>query len=408
MKNAINAFASLLKKDLCLYGRKILSTLLLLLLLIAGCVTALLSVMGSAIEERDKVDLVLVDKDASSLSKMAINVVKGSDAVGEMFNVESLDTTQEALAGMKDGTYDGAIIFEEDYLSTILDGDSSAVRILLSDSLSASALTILHFAKTGEKLIRVAEYGVMSAQKPLYENYDRSTAYSMLSDMEIKYAFRLLSLPETAFEHTQTAYANSSVGLVEYYILAFLVFLLIVLEVVFFPFTSCDCAPAMLRRIKSYSICNAVIIAEKAFIPFIIRSSMLLFATTAINYFINVDISTASIAYALICIALLSLMMSSLSILLSQTPLGIAMIFALSAVGLFMCGGLIPISMLPYEIISAGGFTPSGLCTKLLSPLLYGTASPISAVIMALMCFILMLAANMFMRRIAKQGGGVA
>lgn len=401
----MKAFTAMLKKDMRLYGRRMLSMLILMIFLIAGCAAALLAAIGSAAAEREKTALGLVDNDASTLSKMAINVVKSSDAVGDMFTVDDLESAEEAIAKLKEGKLDGAIIFSEDYLSDILDGDSSAVRIVLSDSLSDSAQTILHFAKTGEKLIKVAEYGVMSAWRPLQDNYPYKEASRMLNEMEVKYALRLLSLPEDAFEYEELPFADSSVGLVEYYLLSFTVFLLIIIEVIFFPYTAGDCAPSLLRRIKSYGIGNTVIIIEKAVLPFIIRALLFCGIIALISSFTYVEIGVMSVCLALFCLILLSLIMSSLSVLLSQTPLGLAMIFALASAGLLLSGGLIPVSMLPHSVTAIGSFTPSGLALNMLSPLLFGSVGASELAIMTIMCALLIFAASMFIRRITERGG---
>ena len=52
----------------------------------------------------------------------------------------------------------------------------------------------------------------------------------------------------------------------EYYILAFTVFMLTVLEVIFFPFTASDLSQNMLRRIKSYKISTPLLLFEKSVI----------------------------------------------------------------------------------------------------------------------------------------------
>ena len=120
-------------------------------LLLCGCAAALSAVLGSALQEPEKVRLALVDKDGSALSRTAISAIAGSEDVAAMFAVENCDDAETVQAGMASGTYDAAILFEENYLSRILRGESAAVTILLSDKLLPAAGTVRHFAVTVTK-----------------------------------------------------------------------------------------------------------------------------------------------------------------------------------------------------------------------------------------------------------------
>ena len=125
----------------------------------------------------------------------------------------------------------------------------------------------------------------------------------------------------------------------------------------------------------------------------------------AFNRFTHVEINESSVLFAFACLILLSLIMSSLTVLLSQTPLGLAVIFALASAGLLLSGGLLPVSMLPRSVTAISSFTPSGLALSLLSPLLSGSAGGTELVVMSAICILLISAACMFIRRIAERGG---
>lgn len=396
---------ALLQKDLRLYGRHFLSMLALGALLLCGCAAALSAVLGSALQEPEKIKLALVDKDGSSLSRTAISAIAGSEDVATMFAVENCDDADAVQIGMANGTYDAAILFEENYLSRILRGESTAVTILLSDKLLPAAGTVRHFAVTGETLIKVAEYGVMSTWQPLRDELPYETARSELDKLEVRYAMRLLSLPESAFSVEVLPYAQSGVNLTAHYICCFAVFLLILCEILFFPYTVRDFTPPMLRRIRSYGIARGTLLAEKAILPFCTR--MLLLA--AVLFFsarlTDLTLTPAALLSAVLGLLLLSLLLSALSALLSQSALGISLLFALAVAGLFMGGGLLPSSMLPYALTKVGSFTPSGLVARLLAPL-YGGRFDLAALgILAVYTALTGYAARRQMQRICQKGG---
>lgn len=397
--------AALLRKDLRLYGRHFVSMLALCALLLCGCAAALSAVLGSAAEEPEKIKLALVDKDDSALSRTAIGAIASSKDVAAMFAVESCDDAEAATAGMANGTYDAAILFEENYLSRILRGESAAVTILLSDKLLPASGTVRHFAVTGETLIKVAEYGVMSTWQPLRDELPYDAARAELEKLELRYALQLLSLPDSAFAVEVLPYSESGVGLAAHYICCFTAFLLILSEILFFPYTARDFSPPMLRRIRSYGIARGALIAEKAILPFCTRV-LLLAAVLCLSVRVtDLTITPAVLLLALLGLLLLSLLLSALSALLSQSSLGISLLFALTVAGLFLCGGLLPPSMLPYTLTKIGGFTLSGLAATLLAPLYGGGFDAFALVILMLLTALVCLAALWQMRRICQKGG---
>lgn len=396
----------LLKKDTKLYASKIISMLLLLLVLAAGAALALAAMLQNAASESETVlHMAVYDREPSKLTNAAISTVSKIKAVQELLTVEMCESEEEVRGGIKNGTYDAALIFEEGYYSKILDGNDSAVCILLSDKLTATADMIRHFASTGEKLIQMAEAGVEGTYIPLKEEYGAAKAREIINAMEINYALKLFSIPTESFNIDVVSYSGAGVGETEYYIICFIVFLMLVCEVVFFPYSAKDCEFSMLRRIKSYRVGSVAMIVEKAIIPFIIRALLLGGAVMLIGNFTDIDLSVGAVFEALLCVAMLSLFMSALTVLLSQSALGISIIFTLSTACLVLSGGIIPQSMLPYGASVIASYTPMGACVKMLAPLLCGKYSEFSAIYLFIVTVIATSAASMYMRRICKGGG---
>lgn len=402
----MRSIAALFIKDIRLYGRKFISTVCMLCLLLLGCAVALGAVLGQNSKTKSKTSLALVDKDASTLSQMAIGVISESEGVVELFDMHSAETPEEAVSGINDGKYGGAIIFEEDYISRILDGESEAVKIVITEEMTDAAQMITHFAVTGEKLIKVAEYGIMSTWKPLRKVYTVDETHDILAKAELIYALRLLSIPEKSFAEEKMPYADSNVGIAEYYILAFAAFLMILLEVVFFSYTAADCEYSMLRRIRSYKISGAVLVFEKAFFPFIARGILLFGIMFLLKKYVSVSLNAEIIVFTLMGLFIFSVFFSSLSVLLSQTPLGISIIFAIGISGLFLGGGLIPLSMLPNEAIEIGKYTPSGFCEQMLAPMFDGKTDISVLFVPLIVSAVMFVLAVLYTRRICEKGGG--
>lgn len=398
--------AALFKKDIKLYGVKIISTLLLLILIVAAAASALFAVMQSNMSSGEGIlHMAVYDREPSALTNTAIKSVAKMDTVKEFMTVEICDSEEDVRSGIKDGTYDAALIFEEGYYTKILGGNDSAVKVLLSSKLETTAEIVRHFAVTGEKLIEMAEAGVEGAYQPLRVSYSHTEAREMINAMEINYALKLFAIPSSGFDIETVSYSSAGVGEAAYYIICFVSFLMLVCEVVFFPYTSGDCTPSMLRRIKSYRINGAAMVAEKAVIPFLLRALLLFAAIMLAGNYTDIDLSAFAVLQALLCIFLLSVFLSAVSVLLSQSRLGISVIFALSAVCLVLSGGLIPLSMLPYEVRIIGSYTPLGACAHMLSPLFCGDSSVKSAVYLTLLTAFAVAAAVFYMRRISNKGG---
>lgn len=386
---------ALLRKDLALYGRKLLTVLLVTALLLGGTAAMLRALLAGT--EREPMRLALVDNDRSALSDAAIHAVADSEDVSSMFTVEYC-TEAEATAGMQTGKYAAALLFADNFFSKILDGEK-AVTVCLSDRFADAAFAVSHFAKTGETLIKVAEYGVMSAWEPLKDALPYAEANAALTKLELRYAMRLLSLPETAFATEVLPADESGLGLAESYLVCYLVFFFLLTEIMFYPFTVRDLAPPMLRRITSYGVHPLLLIAEKAILPFLVRAllggGILLFAVRRVPFSLS----------AAVALLLCSLLCTALTVLLSQSRIGLSLLLALPLAGLLLCGGLLPRAMLPYTVLQLGKYTPFGLLCNAFSPLLGGSASPLSLLGLALWSAVLTVLAWRYTCRLLRKGG---
>ena len=403
----MKAVFSLLKKDMRLYMSRILSIILLLALLTLGTALAFRATVQSATPTgQTRFTVALYDKEPSSVANTAIGFISEMDTIKSLFSIEICDSEEDVLSGMKNGAYDAAIVFEEGYFEKILNGGDQAVRILMSDKFTAASDIVGHFALTGEKLIKIAEAGIEATLKDLESDSRVENPYKVTNQVEIDYALELFSLPSSSFSVEEIPYSACGLSIDKYYFACFSVFLLLLCEVIFFTYTASDCSYSMLRRIKSYRISNASIVIEKAILPFVIRFVIVIIIMLFASKTLSTNLAADAFVYALFAVALVSLFSSALSVLLSQTSLGISIIFAISALGLILCGGLIPSIMLPKAVTQIGSFTPSGLALKVIAPAFGGYTSASAIAILAAVTALLVLLACLYMHRICKKGGG--
>ena len=108
---------------------------------------------------------------------------------------------------------------------------------------------------------------------------------------------------------------------------------------------------------------------------------------------------------ALAALLLLTLFLTALSAAASQAPLGAALPCALGGVCLFLCGGLLPLHLLPPRVAALGAYTPLGAACDLLAPLFGGAASLRAAAVLALYAAAAAVFASRRLCRLVYSGG---
>ena len=402
----LRGISVLLKKDIKLYSSKIISMLLLLILLTSSVAAALSAMLFSNFgdEKETLLRMAIYDVEPSAITKNAIAVISRTEVLQELFTIELCESEAEVRSGVENGNYDAALIFSKGYYRKILEGDDSAITVIVSDKLKTITSLVNNFAKTGELLIVYAEAGVEGVRPAVKEMFPED-ARTIINNMEVNFAFDLFSIPIECFEKEIIPYSDAGVDKIEFYFVCYLAFLMLFSEVIFFSYTAKDCGFSMLRRIKSYRISNLSIVVQKAIIPFFVRAVLFFGAAAIIQSFIEMDFSAVNILLALLCLFLISIAMSALSVLLSQTPLGISVIFALCAGSLVLAGGIMPQSMLPYEVTVISSFLPLYPCIQMFAPLFRGNLSVAALFYLAFLAVALTKAACVYLKHICKGGG---
>lgn len=387
-----------------LLSRRLVRVLLPLLLL-AFCVLLALGTVTRGAEAKDApLRLALADKENSFLSRTAVGMIAANDEIAALFTVENCDE-ESALDGMKSGRYAAAILFEEDFISKIIAGDETAVRIILSDALRQNGSIVQNAAETGEILMKTAEYAVNVAWKPLRDALPYDEAARAMAKLELSCGLEFLSLPTDAFSSETLPYSENGTALVPHYFLCFAVFLLFLAETIFASGVRQSCSYAFLCRLRALGIGDGGLLLGKSVFPLLLRALLLLGLCLAGQNAVGVTANAGAVGCALLALLFVSLFSTALSILFSDSPLGAAIPGALAAVGLFLCGGLLPLHLLPQSVVRLGALTPFGAAADLLAPFFGGVCAPRAYLLAALYAALAVCLALKHLRKIRRNGG---
>lgn len=384
--------------------KRFLRLLPLFLLLCAASLASLYAVASGAAQKETALRLALVNGDDSFLSRTAVASIAGNEAVSALFAVENCDE-EMALAGLQSGRYAAAMLFSADFISGILDGDGNAVRIILSDAFRRNGALVSHTAATGEILMRTAEAAVNAAWQPLSDTLPAADAARAFERLELRCAVEFLTLPTAAFADETLSYSQNGLSLPAHYAACFAVLLLFLTEAVFAGDIREGCTYALFCRVRGLGVTNGAFLLGKCAVPFFCRFLLLCGLAFAAARAGLLTASTSAMFSALAGLLLLNLFLCALSVAALGTPLGAALPCAMGGICLFLCGGLLPLHLLPRTVAVLGAYTPFGAAYDLLAPLLGGDPTPRAAAVAVLYAAAAVLLAVRRLDRLVREGG---
>lgn len=384
--------------------RRFFRLLPLLLLLAAVSLAALAAVSAGAGQKESALRLALVDQDDSFLSRTAVAAVAGNAEIAALFTVDTCDE-ETAIAGVQSGRYAAALLFAEDFISGILDGKSDAVRIVLSDALRQNGALVAHAAATGEVLMRVAESAVNAAWQPLAAELPIADAAHAFERLELTCAVEFLTLPTAAFAEETLPYSASGLSLPAHYAVCFSVLLLFLCEALFAADIRESCTYAVFCRMRSLGVTSGAFLLGKCVIPFFCRALLLCGLGFAAARAGLLTLTVGNVLSGFAGLLLLNLFLCALSAAASATQLGATIPCAMGGVCLFLCGGLLPLHLLPLRVAKIGAYTPFGVAYGLFAPLLGGNLSPRALAVAALYAAAAVLLAARRFDRLVRNGG---
>ena len=397
---------ALMKKDAKASVRSVLPTLALIAVLALGCVLLCMAVISGAQKKEEMMAVGIVDKDKTVISRLAIGMVSANEEVASIFTVANFNSEEEAYQAVYDGRIVAALVFEKDYFQKILDGESSAVSVMLSRTVEMHSQLIRDFAHTGEILIKTGEYGVNAAWQPMKDAYqNKDSAVLRFNVFSLEYAIEILALTGKSVDGVVLPYSTSSSSLAGHYMLHYCVLLLSLVDMLFFDFVRRDCNRMLLSRLKSSGVGGMHIIVSK--LPSVLLTKTFLTAVMLVGLsgLFSVSITAASVMSA-VCFLLFSSVFGVCLCALTQTSdVGPCIICALCFAGLFLCGGLVPYDMLPVSVTRLGAYTHIGVGVSMLAPMFEGAVSSASYLLALLYSALMLFFAKRRFDSLCIEGG---
>jgi len=342
----------MLKRDRILFLKGLIPALFLTVLLTLCCAAAGYSSTVGATPEDLTVNVALVDTEDSVLSRISVNMVAGQSYMSSLMNIESTDL-EKAKTGLANGDYGAIIILPEGYMDSIMHGKKCSGTIIISNSLENSNDILPSIADFGARLLAAGQFGVFSGEQ-LVSQYELSeTAYSKyIEDSNTGLIMFALNAYDDLFIEEELPYSTTGLSLIFYYLACWLTLLMFVCGLFFPDLYTADCRGSIFARLKTRGITSVDFVTGKILYPFIFRCIL------CIPALFLLDIK-AFILLAVACL-FVTVITTSTALCLSKRGGWVITILGISAICLFMAGGMVPRTMLPELLPIIVQYTPFG------------------------------------------------
>ncbi len=354
-------------RDAKLFKRGFLSALVLAALFFALCGLAALSFSGGTGGD-GAISVMLVDEDGSVASRFAIGVVKDQQL---MESALSIDTARRgaAMDSLEAGECAAVIILPEGYLEAIMRGRECRGEIILSPAAALHADVVEKIARAGEILMAAGQYGVFAGEDIIREKGLNSVYDDYLTQSNLSLLNAAVGAFDDYFTMRTLDYEDTGMSLMAHYGLCWLVLLLGLCVMFFRRLLTEDLS--LLPRLRACGVSDGAYMLYKILLPSLFRLVLIGLAAWMLC---RMDGSAPALWSALPAIfaALLVTVWESALVMSLGSSAG-AVSALTNFAGLFLCGGLIPRSMLPSALLLLARLTPFGAVRGLLAPLLGGS-----------------------------------
>ncbi len=376
----------MLKRDLKFFFRSLAASFLLLLLLAVICIGAAAAMTKGASSKSDIIKVAIVDNEDSVISRVLINTISEMEYIHPLLSVETTDE-ESARSKVMSGECTAAIILPENFVSDIAHGRESKGQIYLSTSLSSQGELIESAVNFGEKLIVSGQFGIFAGERLIKEaNAGDDVHDDYLLKSNTRFIAELMADPERYFTVEELSYENSGLDTMQYFVICWLSAMLFLISLFFIPFFTRDCTRGLLSRLSSYKIGTVRFMFWKLVIMTVFRYIIILAVILPLGGFLNI---TPNLIAPLIAAFFITLVGACLTMCTGD---GITSNTLVTLGGLLLCGGLIPMKLLPMGVRFIGRITPLGAAKAILEPMFGASWDPPSlcfAVVYAVLSVIL-------------------
>lgn len=359
----------MLQRDLVLMKRGLIPALLLTGLLAAALALAGFSVLKGASEGSAPVQVAVVDEEGGLVSRFCINLVSSQSYVASLMDIDRV-SRRRALAGMEDGTYAAVIILPEGYTDNIMYGHEGEGEILLSKGAAASAEIVASVADLGERLLAAGQYGVFAGEEVVWAAGLPSDVHNRFLDQSnLELLDKAVGLYDTGTQDTVLPYNGTGLSVEGYYAVTWLGLFLLVSGLFFTGLYTADNSRSLLTRLFSTGIRPADYLAGKVLYPLLFRLPLFVLLLFGLSRLVPLSLSAGTVLAALFGVLLSACLISFSAVALASRKGWAGLLIGIAAIGLFLCGGIVPRSFLPAWLTALGDYTPVGAVCSCLKPL---------------------------------------
>ena len=364
----------MLYRDLRLFLRALAATLVMGILILMVCAGLVWAITASETGSRKLLQVAVSNGDTESpLGEMALRLVSSHELVSSLVTIQLCDTPEDAIEAVEEGAA-AAVILPDGFFSSIMSGEDLPCRLILSQANESGRNTVAAYADVGSDLLSAAQYAVYSGAAYLQSQGVSGQALSdYIYQLDMDSFTHVSKAQKQYFEACEIPYTAGGLSMLCHYVAVYLAFFFSMLILSFSHLYNADRSRDTLLRLRASGITEAAFLRWKLLLPgllFLLLTGILL--PVAVR-FLHVQLTPVSILCAIaaggFCAAFGGLLAFGLG------SFGGSAQFLVTALGLFLCGGIIPYSRMNPMAASIGSYTPLGVIYGLLSPLLGGRLS---------------------------------
>ena len=354
----------MLKRDLKSFLHSLAASSVFLILLVSICFGAAAAMIGGKSLSDDVLKVAIVDNEDSVISRILINTVSDMEYIRTILEVEKTDE-ESALLVVESGECAAAIILPENFVSDVVYGREACGQVYLSSAVSAQSDAIASAVNVGEKLLAAGQFGVFAGDRLIRAaGADDNLRNSYITKANTGLIAEIMSGSDRYFDVEYLSYANSRLTIAQYFFVCWLCALLFLISLFFIKFFTKDCTRGMLSRLASNKIGTVRFMLWKIVLLTVFRYVIILAAVLPLREILGI---TPNFVTPMVAAFYITVVGACLNLCTGD---GITSNTVVTLVGLLLCGGLVPMDVLPLPVRYIGRLTPLGAAKSMLEPML--------------------------------------
>lgn len=394
----------MLKRDFSLFVRCLISAVALTAAFAVVCAAAAFSAVSGAENLLSPVQTAVVDGERSLLSRLVVGTVARMEYISDLIEITTCDM-DEAMDGLEAGEYSAVIVLPEGTMDGIMSGQETKGAIYLSAEAAAHAELVAKTAAFGEVMLAAGQYGVFAGEQVIWEyGLDDQFHQDFLSRCNALLLSEAMDAGGEYFDLVVTDYADTNVSTAAFYIVCWLSFLVMLIPMLFSGLYTGDVRRPILCRLRGLGVSDRAFLLGKLMFPAAFLTVLTAGAFVAAAMVVDLEINVGTVVCAIAGVFAAAVCGGGI---MMAGRVGVPVVVSVSALGLLLCGGLIPRQALPQMLLAAGSVTPVGVVQGFFLPAFGGKIPTLSVVAAAVYIVLLPVLVHRRLVRIRIGGGTV-